>query len=172
MKGKDIIIRSHWLAAVVATVMLSFAASDASADKEVTHEYPHHHVALFVGYGMEKDKNNHEESGSAIGLEYEIQFSHKWGVGFDYEKLSGSDTHRSSVAVVPLSYHPNEKWRLFAGPGKEFGDKEDKLLARFGAAYEIPFLERWTASPEFLVDFVEGGATTIVFGIAVGYGLK
>jgi hypothetical protein len=152
-------------------ILLGFAAFDAAADEEVAHhEYPHHHAALFVGVGIERDEGDHEENGSAFGIEYEIQLSNKWGVGFDYEKLSGSDAHRSWVAVVPISYHLSKKWRLFAGPGKEFGDKEDKLLARFGVAYEIPFNKRWTASPEVLVDFIEGGATTFVIGIAVGYG--
>ncbi len=28
----------------------------------------------------------------------------------------------------------------------------------------------WTASPEILVDFIEGGATTYVLGVAIGYG--
>ena len=155
----------------VSTIMLSFAALDASANEEADHhEYPHHHAALFVGYGIERDEKGHEENASAFGIEYEIQLSNKWGVGFDYEKLSTSDAHRSWVAVVPISYHLSEKWRLFAGPGKESGDKEDRLLARFGVAYEIPFHERWTASPEVLVDFIEGGATTFVIGMAVGYG--
>lgn len=155
----------------VSTIMLGFAGFDAFANEEVVHhEYPHHHVALFAGVGVERDKNDHEENGTALGLEYEIQFSDKWGAGVDVEYLSGSGTHRSWVAVVPMSYRPSEKWRLFAGPGMEFGGDEDKFLARFGVAYEFPFHERWTASPEFLVDFIEGGATTIVLGISVGYG--
>jgi hypothetical protein len=163
--------RLHWSAAAVSTIMLGFTAVDASANEEVAHhEYPHHHVALFVGAGTEHDEKGHEENGSALGIEYEIQFSNKWGVGFDFEKIYASEANRSSVVAVPLSYHLNEKWRLFAGPGKEFRDKEDKFLARFGVAYEIPFHERWTASPEFLVDFIEGGATTVIIGIAVGYG--
>jgi hypothetical protein len=163
--------RLHWIAAAVSTVILSFTGVDASADEEAAHhELPRHHAALFIGAGIERDKKDHEENVSVFGFEYEIQFSEKWGVGFDYEKVTTDDAHRSWVAVVPISYHLSEKWRLFAGPGKESGEKKDKLLARFGVAYEIPFLERWTASPEFLVDFIEGGATTAIFGISVGYG--
>jgi hypothetical protein len=160
-----------WPIMVVSTIMLGFAFSSASSNEEVAHhKFPHHHLALFVGGGFERDKKDHEESGTALGLEYEVQFSDRWGVGVDVESLSGSGTHRSSVMAVPVSYHPNEKWRLFAGPGMEFGDKHDKFLARFGIGYEIPFQERWTASPEFMVDFVEGGATTYVLGIAIGFG--
>jgi len=148
-----------------------FVGSVACAQEEAEHHaYPHHHAALFAGVGNEHDANGHEEHGAAIGLEYEMQFSDYWGAGVDVEYLSGSDTHRSWVVVVPVSYHLTEKWRLFAGPGLELGDDENKYLARFGIAYEIPFLERWTASPEFLVDFIEGGANTVVLGISVGYG--
>ena len=41
---------------------------------------------------------------------------------------------------------------------------------RFGIAYEIALNERWSTYPEFMVDFIEGGAKTYVLGIAVGYG--
>jgi hypothetical protein len=139
-------------------------------DEAEHHEYPHHHVALFAGGGFERDKNDHEENGTAVALIYEMQFSDRWGVGLAVEALSGDGTKRSSVLAVPVSYHPNEKWRLFAGPGMEFGDEHDKFLARIGVSYEIPFHDRWSASPEFVVDFVEGGATTYILGVAIGFG--
>ncbi len=140
----------------------------AIADQSEHH--PRHHLAIFVGGGFERDKMGHEENGFALGIKYDLQFSEKWGAGLDVEYLSGSGTHRSWVAAVPLSYHPHEKWRLFAGPGMEFGSKEDKYLMRVGIAYEIPFHQYWTASPEILVDFIEGGAKTYVLGFSVGYG--
>lgn len=157
----------------VSAIMLGFFAfGSASSNEDVGHhEYPHHHVALFVGGGFERDKNDHEENGTAVALIYEMQFSDRWGAGLAVEALSGDGTKRSSVLAVPVSYNPNEKWRLFAGPGMEFGDEHDKFLARIGIAYEIPFHDRWSASPEFAVDFVEGGATTYILGIAIGFGL-
>ena len=155
----------------IVIIVLGFASSTTFASEEnAHHEFPHHHVALFVGAGIERDDNDHEESGSALGLEYEIQFAEKWGVGLDVEYLSGSGTHRSWVAAIPLSVHLHEKWRLFAGPGMEFAGKEDKYLMRVGIAYEIPFHQRWTASPEILVDFIEGGAKTYAMGVSIGYG--
>jgi len=160
----------HAIVVLVSMPGLFVWSASFANDETQHHEFPHHHAALFVGGGFERDKHGHEENAFAIGLEYEIQFSDRWGAGVDVESLSGSDTHRSWVMAIPVSYHPNEKWRLFAGPGMEFGDKEDKYLARLGIAYEIPLNERWTASPEFLADFVEGGATTFVLGIAIGYG--
>ena len=141
--------------------MLGFVIPEAYSSDEVgQHEYPHHHLALFAGGGFERDDHGHEENGFALGVEYEIQFAEKWGGG----------THRSWAAAVPLSYYLHEKWRLFAGPGMEFGSKENKYLMRVGIAYEIPFHQRWTASPAILVDFIEGGAKTYVLGFSVGYG--
>ena len=156
----------------VLTVALGFfICAGAFASEEVGHnQYPHHHLALFVGGGFERDKMDHEENGFALGVEYAIQFTENWGAGLDVEYLGGGGTHRSWAAAVPLSYYLHEKWRLFAGPGMEFGSKEDKYLMRVGIAYEIPFHQRWTASPAFLVDFIEGGAKTYVLGFSVGYG--
>ena len=141
----------------------AFAAEEAGH-----HQFPHHHVAIFAGAGIERD-GNHEEEGLALGLEYEVQWSEHWGIGVDAERLFGSGQHRSWVAVIPVSFHATESWRLFSGPGIESGS-EDKFLMRFGVAYEISLNEHWSASPEILVDFIEGGAKTYVIGIAVGYG--
>ena len=152
-------------------LMLGFASSTAYPNDEVEHhEFPHHHLALFAGVGFEQDGSGHKENGSAFGLEYELQFHEKWGIGVDVERLFGSGTHRSSVIVIPLNFHPNEEWRFFAGPGIESHDDKNKNLMRVGIAYEFSFHQRWSASPEILVDFVEGGATTYVVGIAIGYG--
>jgi hypothetical protein len=156
----------------VLTILLSLVCCRTVASQESGHhQFPHHHVAVFAGAGLERD-GDHEENGSALGLEYEVQWNEHWGVGVDAEKLFGDDQHRSWVAVIPVSFHATENWRLFAGPGLEFGSEKekDKYLLRFGIAYEIEINERWSASPEILVDFIEGGAKTYVLGIAVGYG--
>jgi hypothetical protein len=154
----------------VLTVLLSLVCCGAFASEESGHhQFPHHHVAIFAGAGLERD-GDHEENGSALGLEYEVQWNEHWGVGVDAEKLFGDDQHRSWVAVIPVSFHATENWRLFAGPGFESNSKKDKYLVRFGIAYEISLNDRWSASPEVLVDFIEGGAKTYVIGVAVGYG--
>lgn len=155
----------------VITVTLAFAASCANAAEESGHhEFPHHHVALFAGAGMERDSDGHEEEGTALGIKFETQFSESWGVGVGFEQVIGSDLNRSWVVAVPVIFHATESWRLFAGPGFESLESKDKYLMRVGIAYEISFHERWTATPEFLVDFIEGGARTYFLGIAVGYG--
>lgn len=158
-------------AVVVIAIVAALDAQPAAANEESGHhEYPHSHFALFVGAGFEQAKNGHKEEGTALGLEYEYQFEEKWGVGVDVERLFGSGTHRSSVAVVPVSFHATENWRLFAGPGFELSETGDKFLGRIGVAYELPLRNRWSVSPEILVDFIEDGANTIVIGIALGRG--
>lgn len=160
-----------WFAMVVLASAAALGPQRALANEDSGHrEYPHSHLALFAGAGFEQAKNGHKEEGSALGLEYEYQFEEKWGVGVDIERLFGSGTHRSSVAVLPVSFHATESWRLFAGPGFELGETGDKFLGRIGVACELPLRNSWSVSPEILVDFIEDGATTIVIGIALGRG--
>lgn len=164
--------KSQYLVGVV-LITLGLLSSGAFASEETGHhDLPHHHLALFAGGGFERDENSHEENGYALGLKYEMQFGEKWGAGLDVEYLGGDSTHRSWATAIPLSYHLNESWRLFAGPGVELDNEKenDKFLMRVGASYEISIHQRWSLSPEFVVDFVEGGAKTYVLGIAVGYG--
>jgi hypothetical protein len=154
----------------VLTVLLSLVCCGAFASEESGHhQFPHHHVAIFAGAGLERD-GDHEENGSALGLEYEVQWNEHWGIGVDAERLFGDGQKRSWVAVIPVSFHVSESWRFFSGPGFESHSEKDKLLMRFGIAYEISLNERWSVSPEVLVDFIEGGAKTYVLGMAVGYG--
>jgi len=140
------------------------------ANADQSEHHPRHHLAIFVGGGFEREDNGHEENGAALGLKYEIKINEKWGVGAAVERLYGSGQHRSWAAVIPVSFYATESWRLFAGPGFESHSIKDKYLMRFGIAYEISLGERWSASPEFLVDIIEGGAKTYVIGIAVGFG--
>ncbi len=140
------------------------------ANADQSEHHPRHHLAIFVGGGFERGDNGHEENGAALGLKYEIKLNEKWGVGAAVERLYGSDQHRSWAAVIPVSFYVTESWRLFAGPGFESHSEKNKFLLRVGIAYEIPFHQYWTASPEILVDFIEGGAKTYVLGFSVGYG--
>ncbi len=152
------------LKVVISTLLL--ISGVANADQ--TEHFPHHHLALFIGGGIEKE-HGHSESGYALGLEYEMRFQAKWGIGVDVEKLFGNETDRSEVVALPLSFHPNEHWRLFLGPGYEFHDKKDKFLVRTGIAYEWELKNGWSISPEFIADFLDGGAKTYVAGIAIGH---
>ena len=148
-------------------------------------EIPYHHLALFLGFGIE-EKKDHDEDTHAVGVEYEYRFSQNWGVGAVYEQL-GEDSIRNEVLVVPFSLHLGHGWRIFTGPGYEWhddsnaqkshddeGDKgehghKDKWLWRLGAGYEFKVGEHWSIAPEVLVDALEGGDNTWIGGVAIGY---
>jgi len=150
-------------------LMLGFFGSSAYAsDEEQHHDYPRHHLSFFVGGNYERDDNGHEENGHALGVIYELRFREKWGIGAAIEELYSDNHHRARALAIPVSYHKNEKWRFFAGPGHETGH-EDNFFMRVGISREFELNQRWTTSPEFLVDFIEGGARTFVLGISVGY---
>ncbi len=143
--------------------MIALAADPGHGD------LPRHHVALFLGAGVETKRDGENESAFAIGGEYEYRFHEKWGIGAAVEGL-GRDTIRDGVLVVPISFHPSGGWRLFAGPGYEFTEKHDKPLLRVGAGYEFHLQGHWTISPEIVGDFISGGAQTWLAGVAIGYG--
>lgn len=148
---------------------VSFILTFGVANAQETEHFPRHHLGVFAGVGIEKE-HGHSESGYALGLEYEFRFNERWGLGVDLERLFGDETDRSEVVAVPLSFHPNEHWRLFFGPGYEFHDKKDKFLIRAGVAYEWELKSGWSLSPEIIADFLDGGAKTYVAGIAIGHG--
>ena len=145
----------------------SAAFANDEAEHPVTSE---HQLALFIGGGVEREHGGHEENGTAVGIKYDLELSHKWGAGVDIEYLSGTSTNRAWVVAVPVSYHPNEKWRVFAGPGRELKGKKDRYLLRAGLGFRINLRQHWSLSPEFVVDFSESGAKTYVLGMSIGYG--
>ena len=132
-------------------------------------DLPHHHLALFAGLGTESKEGRQDERGFALGLEWELRFSEKWGVGAVFELL-GQDTVRNALFVVPVSFHPGGGWRLIAGPGIEFTPKKDKFAFRLGGGYEFHLSEHWTLSPEVFLDLIETGENTWIAGLALGYG--
>jgi hypothetical protein len=134
------------------------------------HEFHKHHLGLFAGIGFETKDRHKDEEGFALGLEYEYRLDRQWGVGGAFEYL-GNETLRNTVAVVPVSYHPaGGPWRLFAGPGIEFTPEHDEWLLRLGAGYSFYFPGGWLLAPEFLVDIIESGERTWLFGLALGRG--
>jgi hypothetical protein len=158
------------LFALLAPTTISLAgekAGSATVAAQADH-LPHHHLAIFVGYGSETKSGHEDENGFALGLEWEYRFHEKWGPGAVVEVL-GQDTIRDVILVVPISFHPGGHWRLFAGPGIEFTSKKDKFAFRLGAGYEIPIGSHWSLAPEIYVDLIESGENTWVGGLALGY---
>ncbi len=130
--------------------------------------YPHHHVAVFTGLGVESKKGREDERGFAVGGQYELIFHKNWGVGGLVEFL-GQDTVRNLVLIFPVSIHPGGHWRLFFGPGAEFTPTKDKFAFRFGAGYEFHLGGHFSLAPELFVDLIESGENTWVAGVALGY---
>ena len=128
---------------------------------------PHHHLALVIGAVTESKEGHEDEHGLAVGLEYEFRFHERWGVGVAVERLSG-DHLRETVVVLPVSLHPSGVLRLMAGPGIEFAEEGNESLWRLGAGYEFEIGAPWTLAPEIVVDFISGGDSTWVAGIALG----
>lgn len=147
----------------------TLAAEEAGHGKKT-----HHHVALFIGGGVEtKRHGGHDEEhdkGVAAGFEYAARFHARWGAGAAVELL-GQDTVRDLVFAVPISFYPVGGLRLVAGPGLEVTREDSEFLFRLGAGYEIDIAEQWTLAPEIMVDFVDGGAITVLAGLAIGYEL-
>ena len=166
------------LSALLISVLLPTSAVAAE-------DFPYHHLALFLGLGVE-EKKDHDEDTFAVGMEYEYRFSERWGVGGAYETL-GDDSIRNHLLVLPVSLHPGAGWRLFFGPGYEWYDDsqaskshdaagkegehkhKDKFLLRLGAGYEFGLGAHWSLAPELIIDALENGDTTWLAGVAIGY---
>ena len=149
------------VALVFAITLLAPAAASAA-------DLPHHHLALFSGYAKETKPGRADANGFALGLEWEMRFHEKWGIGAVIEFL-GQDTVRNVLVVVPFSFHPVGHWRLIFGPGMEFTPTKDKFAVRLGVGYEIPLGGHWSLAPEVFVDLIDSGENTWVGGLALGY---
>ena len=142
----------------------------APAAEESAHAHHPHHLALFLGLGVEARNGHKEEEGFAVGLEYEHRLQESWGVGVAAELL-GQDTARELVLVLPVSYHPGAgPWRLFGGPGYETNKDHDKWLFRLGAGYQFDLVGGWSLAPELVLDMVETGENVWLLGLALGRG--
>ena len=159
-----------WRCAISASLVSALIVGPAVAAEVESHEdshaIPHSWVAVSLGYALERKRAKDEEAG-AVGIEYGYRFSKKWGVGAVIESL-GSDTVRDASIVIPLSFHPYAGWRLFTGPGVEFGEEQNDWMLRFGGGYEFELVNRRTLAPEVVYDVVESGKRTYIFGLALG----
>lgn len=161
------------LAAFISIGSLALGNNLLAAEEE-EHHLPHDHLALLVGVAYEEESDSHNEDGYVAGLEYIRQFHEHWGLGaaFEFNSFGGDTMKRQAVLVIPVSYFPAERWRLFAAPGIEFRDRRepDKAVLRVGAGYEFEIGRHMTFSPEFQIDFVSGGTKVYVFLLTFGYG--
>jgi Outer membrane protein beta-barrel domain len=176
---------NFWERTSVQKIFVLFASIIFASTTHAAEDIPYHHLALFLGYGVE-EKKSHDEDTFAVGLEYEYRYSERWGVGAVYETL-GEDSIRNHAFVVPLSLHVGQAWRIFLGPGYEWHDEsnaqeshekagkegkhkqKDKFLMRLGAGYEFSIGGHWSVAPEVSVDALENGDNTWLAGVAIGF---
>jgi hypothetical protein len=133
-----------------------------SAESEGEHEHANH-MGLFLG-------NSHRggETGFSVGLDYERRLTDLFGFGALIEYAGGD--FDSWVFGAPLYIHPYKGFRFLVAPGFEDAESETKFLVRAGVAYQIPFGGRWAISPEYNIDFIEGGEKVQIYGVSIGLG--
>ena len=138
-----------------------------------THHMHKHHVDIFLGATLETDTANKgdgkENKSSAFGLEYQYRINSQWGIGAAIEAI-GDDTIREEVYVIPITYHINHSWAIFAGPGYEQAAHHGDYLLRAGVAYEYSLGNNFDIEPKFMADWIGASRTTWVAGVALGYG--
>jgi len=120
-----------------------------------------HRIELFLG-------GTHEGSNDAFatGLGYEYRLSNLFGVG-GFVEHAKKENHVWTFGV-PLYAHPYKGFRFLLAPGLEQEESKNHFLMRTGVAYEVE-IGRWSITPEFNIDFVEGGHRGLVYGLSFGY---
>jgi hypothetical protein len=148
---------------------------EAAAHPSVAHVHtsslPHHHVGLFLGGASRYDapEEHEEETGPALGVEYEYRFASRWGAGLLAEGVfrGHADHTREATLFVPLNFHPRESLKFSVAPGVEFVQEGDNAFVfRLGAAYEWEFGD-YNLAPEVALDFTDESQTA-VYGLSLG----
>jgi hypothetical protein len=142
-------------------VPLEILAEEAEhSEKGGVHDH-RHHLALFLGA-----THTDEEDEFSIGIDYEYRLKPILGVGGLVEYTGG--VLETTVVAAALFIHPYDEWRLVLAPGFENEGSDNEFLFRAGVSYQFP-VGKWTISPEFNVDFVDG-EENLVYGLSFGWG--
>lgn len=148
------------------SMMLVFGTAMASDDDmhgDAGGHYPAHVVGVFVG------ATDADTTEFTFGVEYELRFSERFGVGAVVEHIPGA--HHGDGATVGLAavhFHPAGGLRLTGGIGKEWvhgAHATSHGLYRIGAAYDFE-VRGFGLAPTLNVDFVNN-EEVIVFGVAL-----
>ena len=127
-----------------------------------------HKIFLFGGVSQEDS-----EIDGSLGLGYEYRFTELFGVA-GMAEFTGGEIERSMAFGIGATVHPYKGLYFVIGPGfevvePEHEDREELFLFRIGVGYHFELTPRWSLAPEFNVDFVSGGETKLVYGLALGY---
>lgn len=120
-----------------------------------------HKLGLFILGNTQDESGN----GLSIGLEYEYQWSERLGTGAMVEYAGGD--HNAWVTGVPIFLHPHAGWSFWLMPGVEIEEEENSFLVRAGGGYDFEIAPKWSLVPEFNIDFIEGGETKFIYGLAI-----
>lgn len=144
-----------------------------------------HRAEVFLGVAHEEGTDEF-----AAGLAYEYRLNRVLGLG-GFAEHAG-EKEETWTFGVPLFVHPYKGVRFLLAPGwetkevmaeedaamhepaepgavKEEKENEQSFLVRAGVAYELE-LGRWSITPEFNADLVEGGHQVLVYGVSLGCG--
>lgn len=165
-------ILSGVVLAIVALVMMTTTvlAQEQKVILVPKGEYPFHSLSIFLGGATETvEDDQSSETGFAFGGEYGYRVSKTFGIGVALEFVTGT-TEREAVALLPLSIHFFKGFRGVVGPGIEFVRQTSTrdFVARVGLGYEIPLGNRINLAPEVMLDYVERGDYTVVYGASIG----
>ena len=161
--------------AILAIVAVAMTTTTISAQEQKVilvpkGDFPFNQLSLFLGGATETTEDEQDPAtGFAIGVEYEYRASETLGIGAALELVKG-ETDRELVILLPLSIHFFKGFRGVVGPGLEFirGTSTRNFVARVGLGYEIPLGNRINLAPEVMLDFVEQGDFTVVYGASIG----
>jgi len=150
---------ADWPAAGVLDTPPLLAAAQTDAEATARPNF----VGLFLG-GTRKGGEN----GFSFGVEYVRRLSKYLGIGAAFESTPKLDRER--IVILPMAvFFPWRELTVTVAPGVEFEDGDGSVMLRLGAGWEFEVAEHFTLSPEFNVDFVDGGSTAFVLGFTFGY---
>jgi len=144
-----------------------------------SHEFHRHHAALFLGItngvlesGHDEDPRDHAEGEQrnndfSVGVDYEYRILHNLGLGALVDYAPGD--LRTTVFAAGAFIHPTGGLLVVAAPGFESHEGKRHALFRLGFGYEFDLADRFSMTPNFNIDFVNG-RQIYVYGLGIGVG--
>ena len=135
----------------------------ASGDGHAAHR---HHLAAAGGAAFKAEK---PKSAWFLGVDYEYRLNPSLGLGAYYEETLG-DFDLQALGVM-LFFHPTDSLKLGVGAAVErkFGERKNKALIRFQAAYDF-HSGSVTYGPMAAWDLIEDQSNVVYVGFGVGFG--
>jgi len=177
------LLKKHFLVSLVLVFMSTYISAQEEHASHEQHDFKHHRVALFTGYGfipgaVDEGGNEKIKVIPVIGIEYEYSFNHKFGLGllndFELSSYSVEDDHQeyiernyAFVSALVFLYEPINGWALFAGPGYEFEAHHSYGLIKIGSELSKNFKDGWSVGVGASYDLKEVNSSFSV-GLTAG----